>query len=74
VADGFEETRRTVLRQQIEARLRDLCSHFPADEFDRLVEKIIDTQLRGEQRSATWGRDQVNPESPPLPPSTERDP
>jgi len=55
VADSHDE-RRTILKGQIEARLRPLCSHFPQRDFDRMVEHIVDAQLQGERRAVNWGR------------------
>lgn len=66
MADEYEEARRAALKQQVEARLRHLCSHFPADEFDKMVDKIVETQIRGEGRSASWGRIAVNLDEPPI--------
>jgi hypothetical protein len=44
-----------MLTREVKARLRPLCTHFPEYDFDTMVNEIVDTQLRGETRTSTWG-------------------
>jgi hypothetical protein len=44
------EARRTRIRDDITRRLRRACSHLGDDDFGRLVEDMVDRQLKGERR------------------------
>lgn len=55
MAESYSAERRKALKDQVEARLRPVCTHFSAEEFEKMVEQIVDTQIRGEQRLSKWG-------------------
>jgi hypothetical protein len=38
------------VREEITKRLRGVCSNFPQEDFDRLVKKMAERQLRDERR------------------------
>jgi hypothetical protein len=38
------------VREEITRRLRGVCANFPDDDFDRMVEKMAERQLRDERR------------------------
>ena len=40
------------IRDDIERRVRRVCSHLTEDEFGGLVEEMTDRQIRGERRAA----------------------
>ena len=42
--------REKVVREEIAARLRCVCDNFSQDEFDRLVQKMAERQLKDERR------------------------
>jgi hypothetical protein len=38
------------VREEIATRLRTVCGNFPKEDFDRLVKKIAERQVRDERR------------------------
>jgi hypothetical protein len=44
------EARRNRIREDITRRLGRACAHLGSDDFRRLVEEMVDRQLRGERR------------------------
>lgn len=47
-----EERQVEALKQQIANRLRSVCAQVPAEEFDRLVDRIARIQRKYEQATA----------------------
>jgi hypothetical protein len=46
----LEEARRNRIREDIARRLRRACDYLGDDDFGRLVEDMVDRQLKGERR------------------------
>ncbi len=51
----MDDERQTELEGQIRNRLKNICSHLPADDFTRLIEGIAHNARKAEQRVSTWG-------------------
>jgi hypothetical protein len=46
--------RRELIRGDIARRLRSICSEYSDEDFNRLVERMTDEQLRGERRATNF--------------------
>jgi hypothetical protein len=46
----LEEARRNRIREDIARRLRRACGYLADDDFRRLVEEMVERQLKGERR------------------------
>jgi hypothetical protein len=46
----MEGARRNRIRDDIARRLRRACSHLGDDDFGRLVDEMVDRQIKGERR------------------------
>jgi len=50
-----DDERQIELEAQIRNRLKNICSHLPADDFTRLIEGIAHNARKAEQRVSIWG-------------------
>jgi hypothetical protein len=46
----LHDLREKQVREEIATRLRPVCRNFPNEDFDRLVKKIAERQVRDERR------------------------
>lgn len=46
---AFLQSRREAIRADIAKRLRNVCSHLSDQEFDKLVEGMVDQKLKSER-------------------------
>ncbi len=51
----MDDERQTELEAQIRNRLKNICSHLPADDFTQLIEGIAHNARKAEQRVSIWG-------------------
>ena len=47
--EGFQSGRREMIRDDIARRLRPVCAHYSDDDFQELVESMVEKKLKGDR-------------------------